>query len=888
MGNNLRSPAEGLLELTTTVLEELVSRHLAGWRVPGFMGGHPVEPDVAADLALTLGHLHDAGVAEVADTDVVEAISTLLSGIDGSRTHTFFSYRVAETLGRFGTFSENPLLEGLDERAWAEIARATDSTDWIELLDLGLPRNYAAVLARCEVARARLGLEVDEAVLSDLLARTEAMLGADPLGRLDDSTHGVGRVDIYTVDVWLFTEALADRLGELWARGLRGAVELVEHTGSPDGAAIPWGRSTGSLGTALTIELAALVLGGRVPTARTTMWSSRLSDALANMSGWFRDGLVEAHVDRGTYAYRGPFRRLQMTADLLGKLAWAAAQLREAPSVADGRQDPASFDHDELIPLTAEPPTRVWSVSDGGRGFVVPFVGATRSDYLAAPRRPGVFEVPVDSGIGCWVPVVHSGSEVFAPAGAPGSVELTADGVVASWGHLERLGDLDPEPGAHSIPGTARIHYAAEGRAIRVEARLELARRPRAVAVTVPETSGCPLRVEALGGGTGERTDGIGTLETAGIAEWRSFWAELPRVHQLDVPPAHDRDARYELSYRVTPAIRVASSAHGHHYDDCLYGPLASSARAVSVPGPLGPLADGSVGPGDYDVFHLHWPEWLAFDDLEEHRRIVAELRRLRKPVLWTAHNLTPHAGDPAAFGEVYRLWALNADAVIHHSEWGREQMLRRYDFGERTSHRVVPHGHFGDLYPSAATPRDEAARRLDLPEAEIRIGLLGAPRRGRDVEGFLEAVASSDNEQVQVCCWSLERHLTVPGDARIAVAERYRMVDPETYGLRLAACDVLALPVDPDTEMLGTGLAADVVGAGLAALCTTWGYCTEVLGEAAIPLGHGPAAMARSLDGLDTETVRRAQLAAEELREAQSWERSSRLTLQVLEELLD
>ena len=36
----------------------------------------------------------------------------------------------------------------------------------------------------------------------------------NPRHYLDDSTHRVGRYDIYTADVWLFTEPLADRLGD--------------------------------------------------------------------------------------------------------------------------------------------------------------------------------------------------------------------------------------------------------------------------------------------------------------------------------------------------------------------------------------------------------------------------------------------------------------------------------------------------------------------------------------------------------------------------------------------------------------------------------------------------------------------------------------------------
>lgn len=891
MGVAVRAKADELLGLTTDTLEQLVATHLPRWRIPGFMAGHPVEPDVAADVAFTLAHLHDAGVTEVAGSPVPDAIEQVLAQVDGSRTHTFFSYRVAETLARFGSFDDNQILAGWSPRARADIAAATDSREWIQLLDAGLPRNYAAVLARCEVARERLGLEVDPEVTADLLGRTASMLATDPLGYLDDSTHGVGRTDIYTVDVWLFTEPLADRLGDIWTRGLATAVELVSRTGTPGGCAISWGRSSGALATALTIELAAEVLATDDPALHggRDLWSARLGPAVASMRRWFESGLVNAHVGRSPYGYRGPFRRLQMTADLLGKLAWAAARLgacRVDPGAepGDGRGR-VVFDHDELLPLGSDPAAHLWSRSVGPTGFVVPFVGATRSDYLAAPRRPGTYEVPVDAAIGCWVPVVHSGAEQYAPAGVPLGVEHAPGRVSARWGALRRLGDLDPPSGGHELPGTAEVTFTEEGRALRVEVMVELATAPHAVAVTVPETSGTPLRVENL---DGPREKPFATVDTAGIAEWRSFWGELPVVHQHDLEPDPVEPQLFRSSYRVTPAVRVASTAHGHHYDRTLYGPLEQRRRAVSVANPLGPLGSPDVGADDFDVFHLHWPEWLAFDDLSEHEAIANTLAGMDKPVLWTAHNLRPHARGPGdAHRAVYELWASRADAVVHHSTWGRDRMLATHDFPDDTTHHVVPHPHFGDLYPSARTPRGEAAARLGLPEEGIRIGLLGAPRSERDVQGFLEAVAASTNRDIQVCCWSLAADQEAPRDGRIAVAETYRMVDADTYGLRLAACDVVAMPVDPEGEMLGSGLVADVVGAGLAALCTPWGYTEEILGGAVIPMGFDHGSMVTALDGLDRDTVEASRSAAVDLRERLSPLRCATATEEILLGLL-
>lgn len=892
--------ADQLESLVLSTLDELVARHLPGWRIPGTFGGHPVEPDVAADLTFTLAHLHDLGASEVAATATTDAIATVLAGIDGGRTHTFFSYRVAEALARFGRFDRNTLIEGWPEELRDNLAAAVDSTDWVPLLDEGLPRNYAAVLARCELARRDLGLPVDDAMFTDLLRRTREMLQRNPLHFLDDSTGGVGRTDIYTVDVWHFTEPLAPMLGDLWTDGVDAAVDLVERVGSPDGAAVTWGRSTGALAVALTLEMAALVLADprlAPSAARRDLWLCRARTAADAMAGWFAGGLTSAHQHRSTYAYRGPFRRVQMTLDLLGKLAWAAGRLRSTGERTTGERttptrEPGADhtlgghpDRDELVRLDVLRPTSVWTYQRGTLGFVVPFVGATTSDYLAAPRRPGLFEVPVDSSIACWVPMVAARHRTWSCAGVPDSVEHHPGGVSARWDRLEVLGDLDPPADPPRLPGGATLSYGVSARTVTLKMDLCFEEAPDAVGIAIPEVADRPVRVEVTASGTDGRPDAAhrGTVDTSGVAEWRSFTSELPLVHQVDLEVGR----QVSVTVEVTPTLRVASTCHGHHYDRALYSPLEDDRLAVSRPNPLGPLAEPQTDLEAIDLYHLHWPEWMAFDDFEQHRRVADELTDRGIPVVWTAHNLTPHDKRPEVYDPIYQLWADRADAVIHHSSWGEERMRERYRFAPEVLHSVIPHGHFGDLYPTAATPRDEAAAALGLAPASIRIGVLGAPRSERNVSGFLEAACNSSNPGLQVCCWSLDPDGAPPLDPRIAVAEAYRMVDADIYGLRLAACDVIALPVDPDGEMLATGLAADVVGQATAALVTEWPYLIEVLGDAGIPMGHSVGSMTAALDTLNHEVVAAAAQAARTLQSEQSWGRAAALTLELFESVV-
>ncbi|MFZ4519948.1 MAG: hypothetical protein ACOYOP_16275 [Microthrixaceae bacterium] len=886
-----RSAAELAARLRGLVVHavgNLVDRHAPGFLLPRTWGGHPVEPDVAADLVFTLGHLHDGGVQELGGTPLPHALRTVLRHIDGRRTHTFFSYRVAETVARFGPWDRNELLGPLTDDERRNVAEACDSSEWIPLLDEQiLPLNYASVLARCEAARDALGLPVEPGRVDDLLERARSVLAANPARFLDDSNHGVGRYDIYTADVWLFTETMAERLEPLWSEGFATAVDLVEAALADDGTAVAWGRSTGSLGGALTVELAAAALARGVGDD-PRRWLARGIRATDSMPRWFTNGVVDAHRHRSPYEYRGPFRRLQLTLDLLGKLAWAANELDGLPG---GGPEPVA-DHeldsplDRFIPFEQGSRAGVWARRDRTGATVVPFVGATRSDYLAAPRAPGRYEVPVDSELACWVPMAWVGDRRMVPSGRPVTLEHRQGTVTATWDGLRSGAELDPLPTDADVAGTVTGTWTAIGRALEVRWDLDLRpaedRPMRALTHLVPERADRPLRVEWRVRGAEATADRV---LVDGMAEWRSFWSTASHVHQLDVTPV----PRHTVVLTVEPKLRVASSAHGHHYHRSLYGPLAG--HVWDRPSPWGPLGDGSVDPDTVDLFHLHWPEWVAFDDEGTHRAVIEDLSARRVPVVWTAHNLTPHDRRPEVYDPIYRRWNEAAAAVIHHSHVGRERFLARYGpGGERTRHVVIPHGHFGGLWADHRPTRTEAEAALGLEPCALRVGLVGAPRADKDVVGFLRAAARSSRADLQVVCWSLlgEEVAEVPDDPRLAVAEPYVMVDDATYALRLAACDALALPFDPAGDMAATGTVFDAIGTGLPALCSTWDYLAEVLGDAAVVVGDGPEEIAAALDALDADRLDVARGVLLLRRDELVWDQVAARTLALFEDTLD
>ena len=263
-------------------LEVFAERYAPNLALPRAFGGFPVRPDARADLAFTLGLLHANGVETIAGVGVEDALRATLFPIDGSQVHSFFSYRVAETLARFGPFAANRLLRPADAATRRQLELACDSTDWLERLDRGLLPNYAAVLARCELARRALGLTVDPSVTSGLLDRTRRLIGTNERGYVDDSTTRRGQYDVYTVDAYLLTECFVQQLEPAWSAGARNVGR------SRLGAGLRAERGRRHMGTVPgrapavchTIELGALLLARDLTDDRPG-WLARLAGACA-------------------------------------------------------------------------------------------------------------------------------------------------------------------------------------------------------------------------------------------------------------------------------------------------------------------------------------------------------------------------------------------------------------------------------------------------------------------------------------------------------------------------------------------------------------------------------------------------------------------------------
>lgn len=883
--NNPADLAIRLKEFVLLQLETIERSYFPGLKLPTLFAGHSMGADVRGDLVFVLGLLHELGVSQVAGLRIPETISSLLRAVNGEETHSFYSYRVAETLLRFGEFDKNPLLEDFNTAERDNVATACDSTSLIAALGEGLPRNYVAVLTRCETARRALGIQTAEDQLAELLTGTRNLLSANPLGYIDDSNVGEGRYDIYSADIYLFTEPFADVLGDIWLSGFRNVLRLVEHTLTSDGTAIPWGRSTGALGLCITIELGGMSLG-RGLTARPAHWLRYATEAVDKLDGWFSEGLVSAHQYRSTFAYRGPFRRVQMTFDILGKLLQTAIELHGATDAipsADSFGEDSYFLHDELLPLSEADHASVWSYRGESQRFVIPFVGSPGSDYLPVPRNPGLLEYPVDSDLATGLPVVMQKGVRYVPAMLPDHMDKKAGALKANWNQLAPLSRrLEDQPSP--LPAMAECQYNVDGEKLTMRFILSFASKPDGITIQFTELKKRPLKVEFQS----DLPNHCSSVSVLGIKEYRSFWNELARVHQMDVQLDDEKfSGQVELSASITPKLRICNTIGDHHYQRSLYDPIQDDVVDMLFPTRYWRNIDAArVYLEDIDQFHLHWPEHFLGTDLEAHMRMISCIKQSGVRIIWTQHNLIPHSIDHRENAhEIYQAWASAADAVVHHSESGRRRVMAKYQFNPLAIQRTIRHGHFGNLMAEMANlDRSEVEAGLGLSPCELRIGIVGAPRIEKNVQQFMDAFAASPRDDLQLLVTGLRGDEAVPDDSRIK-AVKYEMVDRESYNRYLKVIDVLAFPIEAG-DLLTTGVVGDAIGGGMPGMITSWDFLSESLGDAGIRMGDSQQDMTRAINELNHEQVLAGARAAAALQEDYAWESLGIQFLSMLREL--
>ncbi len=856
--NSPASLASDIKQFVHAQTDRLLSRYLPSLRIPRYFAGHRIDTAFAVDLMVMLTYFDDETFA---GRSALEVIAAVIKQIDAQPVNTFVCYRLGETIAHYGTWDDNAILRSLPDEQIRALRSALDPSYIYQPHDDsigGHPNNYWCVLLRGLSAMKRLGLIDDPTLLNIATERSRQLLLRNPQGYFDDDRNGGGAYDIYSADVLLFVEPLWDILGRDKILSVAGKhVGLLEQLAMPNGACINWGRSIGALSICLTIELASMAIHQKIGTDASRLLALARRAFEQFRDHWMQDDLISAHRNRMTFGYRGPHRLLQMTADCLYKLAYAAQSLSAVTTpLAPCPSGELYPDRDELIRFDDQN-AGVWMYRKNRIEFQLPFVGGRAgTDYVPSLRAPELFENPVDSPMLVGVPRVLCDNIEYTLGNRPSSLSHSANSATARYDKLVTVTQPNKDPAATPLNGSGIAKWTVEGDAIAIQFDLQFDRQPQAIHLEFSEAT-VPLNVKFASSAPFDTS----IVPVQGQPQQRSFWNEIRQIHQIEIAP----DATsIQLSARIVPAVRVAHIPADHDYNRALYD-------AMPAPGVL-EYRHNNASAGhqietllahiaEQEIFHIGWPEHLLsranktdaeIDD--QMARFVGELDRLPVKIVWTMHNRRPHGWDGDRGIALYRLWAPVVDCCLHHSRWGEKVMCEQYPFRADCRHEYLPHGAW---VKQMRTPlsRDELLKKYKVGDAAIRFGVFGRYQPEKQIELIAKAFseAARDDQQLLISAWKPDTQL--PDDPRIIKIPRADWLTRDSIAEHVAMADCLVAAQTGDTY-LTSGVVGDSFAAGIGLIAPDWTFYREIAPDCSIYHDNSVDGLTQVLRDITSEQI--------------------------------
>jgi glycosyltransferase involved in cell wall biosynthesis len=227
------------------------------------------------------------------------------------------------------------------------------------------------------------------------------------------------------------------------------------------------------------------------------------------------------------------------------------------------------------------------------------------------------------------------------------------------------------------------------------------------------------------------------------------------------------------------------------------------------------------------DIVHVHCTNQIAL-------WLMWLLRCAGVPVVWTAHDVTPHEsfrGERAVYGTIYG----GSDLVIAHSERDRERLREEFEFADGRI-AVIPHGDYQIFEAGTPVARDAARRTIDVADDAEVVLFFGFIREYKGLDVLFDAWPEVAAERPRA-------RLVVVGDpARLSparleeyreharaldVIDRFEYVPFEEVSTYLAASDMLVLPYRKISQ---SGVLMLAMAVGLPVVATRVGAFPEVI----------------------------------------------------------
>lgn len=173
---------------------------------------------------------------------------------------------------------------------------------------------------------------------------------------------------------------------------------------------------------------------------------------------------------------------------------------------------------------------------------------------------------------------------------------------------------------------------------------------------------------------------------------------------------------------------------------------------------------------GDYDIVHLHFPEYATFELEHAYQtglsdELIAETQtRLQywsehSTLVITRHVLLPHdALEDTQWEKMYECFYRYSRGVVHFAQASVDDFRERYsttDFaGGPPRHAIVPHHNYVTL-PNTV-PRDEARRQLGITDGKKVVLVFGTIRNDAEIQLIETAFSGmkTKNKMLLVSRW--------------------------------------------------------------------------------------------------------------------------------------
>jgi beta-1,4-mannosyltransferase len=224
---------------------------------------------------------------------------------------------------------------------------------------------------------------------------------------------------------------------------------------------------------------------------------------------------------------------------------------------------------------------------------------------------------------------------------------------------------------------------------------------------------------------------------------------------------------------------------------------------------------------GSYDVLHLHWPEQLVRGQSKRQTLVafvlcmglIARLRFLGTPVIWTVHNLRPHQWRNRL--EKFAVRALTKSArlklylnestqndrqgvTILHGDYKEWLSANRSD-SRQVTNQVL---YFGLVRPYKGV-EDLIGAFVDLGAPEWRLVVAGRPTDAGISASVVAASELVDNVQLDLRHVSDEDLVAYLGAAKLVVLPYRTMYNSGSLLLALSSSTHVLAPRTPATESL-------------------------------------------------------------------------------------